>query len=82
MSVDVSPVNYSDSDSDTCNVSITAERSNKTQFAKFMHWARGYKTFLKLNSAENEICSAYKKNKYQQFKLFSCKTELSLKFSS
>ena len=33
-----------------------------------------------LNSAENEICSAYKKIKYHQFKLFSYKAELSMKF--
>ena len=39
---------------------------------------RGYKTFFMLNSAENEICSAYKKIKYHQFKRFSCKTELSM----
>ena len=27
----------------------------------FASWARGYKTFFMLNSAENEICSSYKK---------------------
>ena len=38
------------------------------------------KLFFMLNSAENEICSAYKKIKYHQFKLFSCKAELNMKF--
>ena len=28
---------------------------------KYLSWARGYKTSFMLNSAENEICSAYKK---------------------
>ena len=37
------------------------------------------KNFM-LNSAENEICSAYKKIKYQQFKLSSSIAELSMKF--
>ena len=33
-----------------------------------------------LSSAENKICSAYKKNKLQQFQLSSYKTELNMKF--
>ena len=37
------------------------------------------KLFFMLNSAENEICSAYKKIKYYQFKLSSCTAELSMK---
>ena len=41
---------------------------------------RGYKTFFMLNSAENEICSASKKNEYQQFKLSPCTAELSMNF--
>ena len=34
----------------------------------------------RFNSAENEICSAYWKIKYQQFKLSSSTSELSMKF--
>ena len=36
---------------------------------KFVLRAQGYKTFFRLNSAENEICSAYQ-IKYQEFKPF------------
>ena len=45
-------------------------------------WPQGYKTFFKLNSAENEICFVIKKlnTTLYQFKLFSCKAELSRKF--
>ena len=43
-------------------------------------WARGYKTFFMLNSAENEICSTYKKLNANNLYFFSCKAELSMKF--
>ena len=42
-------------------------------------WASGYKTFSMLNSAEHEICSAYKKLDTIT-KLSSCTAELSMKF--
>ena len=38
------------------------------------------KLFFMLNSVENEICSAYKKIKYHQFKLSSSTAVLSMKF--
>ena len=38
------------------------------------------KLLFMLNSAENEICSAYKELKYQQLKLSSCTAELSMRF--
>ena len=43
------------------------------------HWSSGPE--FRLNSAENEICSAFKrkKNRYKQFKLISHKAELSMK---
>ena len=42
--------------------------------------ARGYKTFFMLNSAENEICSAYKKVNTSNFNLSSCTAELNMRF--
>ena len=44
--------------------------------------ARGYKTFFMLNSAENEICSAYKKIEFRtsNLKLSSCTAKMSMKF--
>ena len=36
-------------------------------------WARGYKTFFMLNSAENEICSVYKKLNTNNLNLFPAK---------
>ena len=32
------------------------------RFSCNITWAQGYKTFFMFNSAENEICSAYKKS--------------------
>ena len=38
------------------------------------------KLFFMLNSAENEICSAYKKLNTNNLNFFSCKAEMSMKF--
>ena len=43
-------------------------------------WTRGNKTFFVLNSAENEICYAYKNINTNNLNFFFCKTELSMKF--
>ena len=50
------------------------------EFLEIATWARGYKTFSMLNSAENEICPAYKIFNMNNLNWFSCKAELSMKF--
>ena len=46
----------------------------------FKEQGQGYKAFFMLNSAENEICSAYKKLNTTNLNFFPCKAELSMKF--
>ena len=41
-------------------------------------WSRGYKTFFLLNSAENEICSTYKKLNTKNLNFFNCTAEVSM----
>ena len=43
--------------------------------------ARGYKTFFVLNSAENEICSAYEKINTNNLNFFPAKQSLAWNFS-
>ena len=44
-----------------------------TNFTVDEVWARGHKTFFMLNSAENEICSAYKKLNTNNLNFFPAK---------
>ena len=62
----------------TCNVKMVSD-----QYLEIIDGILsyiGYKTFFMLNSAENEICSAYKKSNTKHLNIFSCTAELSMNF--